>query len=136
VVLCALGSSLLLSHRDEHSFRWTGLAGFLPYFLWHSLRGGVDVSRRALSPRISLAPSFLDYPLRLPAGSPRLFLTNVMSMLPGTLSVELLGDCLRVHVLDATADVFLELEELESRVAGVFGLKVPCRLAGGGLDRE
>jgi multicomponent Na+:H+ antiporter subunit E len=50
-------------------------------------------------------------------------MANVVSLLPGTLSAELRGDCLKVHVLDANADVFEELQSLESKIKHVFGLE-------------
>jgi multicomponent Na+:H+ antiporter subunit E len=70
-----------------------------------------------------LEPAFLDYNLSLPNGAPRLFMANVVSLLPGTLSAELLEGCLKVHVLDVKADVVAELQSLESRVAAVFAPK-------------
>ena len=76
----------------------------------------------------------MEYSVGLPDGAPRLFMANVVSLLPGTLSVELSGDCLKVHVLDATAPVFDELRRLESRVADLFVLK-PSRRVGSGERR-
>ena len=38
-----------------------GLARFVPFFLWHSLRGGVDVALRTLAPRARIRPGFIRY---------------------------------------------------------------------------
>jgi multicomponent Na+:H+ antiporter subunit E len=123
VVLLATVSSLLLSRRVRHHWRLTGLIGFVPFFFWRSFCGSIDVARRALLPKVLLEPAFMDYSLSLPDGVPRLFMANVVSLLPGTLSAELLGDCLKVHVLDDTAEVCEQLQSLESRVAGLFALE-------------
>lgn len=127
VVLFATACSLQLSHGVRYQWRLTGLISFLPFFFWRSFCGSIDVARRALHPEVLLEPAFMDYSLSLPEGVPRLFMANVVSLLPGTLSAELLGDSLKVHVLDATADVFGELQSLESRVAGMFALEAPGR---------
>ena len=102
----------------------TGIARFIPFFLWHSLRGGADVARRALHPRLPISPGLIDYRFRLPSGLPRVFMTNTVSLLPGTLSAELDGECLRVHVLDETSAFARDLRVLEMQVAGVFGLEL------------
>ena len=92
-----------------------------PLFLWESLKGGVDVSLRALKPRMPLAPALIDWPLRLPPGPAPVMLASLVSLMPGTLAV-IDGDRLRVHVLDDTRDYDDELARLERRVARVFGV--------------
>ncbi len=99
-----------------------GIARFVPFFLWRSLAGGVDVARRAVHPRLPLAPGLYRHVWRLPAGMPRVFMANVVSLLPGTLSVVLASDELRIHVLDERGDFRAELDGLERRVAEVFGV--------------
>jgi multicomponent Na+:H+ antiporter subunit E len=97
---------------------------FIPFFLWQSLSSSVDVARRALSPELPLNPRFLAYHLRLPAGSARVFFVNVVSLLPGALSVELQDEQLVVHVLDSKAAVLDELQSLEEAVATLFGVNI------------
>jgi multicomponent Na+:H+ antiporter subunit E len=63
-----------------------------------------------------ITPELIEYPLRLPPGLPRVILVNTVSLLPGTLSAELVGQVLRVHVLDSLGDFLAELEALEKRV--------------------
>jgi len=104
------------------SWSLPGLVRFVPFFLWHSLRGGVDVARRALQPRLPISPGLLEHRWRLPPGLPRVFMANTVSLLPGTLSAELDEECLHIHVLDETSVFAADLKVLEQRVAGVFGL--------------
>ena len=108
-------------------FSWslTGIARFVPFFLWRSLYGGVDVAMRALHPRLPISPGMVNYRWRLPPGLPRVAMANTVSLLPGTLSVELDEECLRVHVLDGRKDFLSELETVEQRVAAVFGASLP-----------
>jgi multicomponent Na+:H+ antiporter subunit E len=102
-----------------------GLARFSAYFLWASVRGGVDVARRVLLPALPIDPEQRRYPLRLPEGPARIFFTAVVSLLPGTLSLELERDELILHVLDARLPVDRELRRLETRVADVFTIDLP-----------
>ena len=97
------------------------LLKFVPFFLWRSLQGGADVAWRAFHPTLPIAPTIIDYPLRLPAGMPHVMLANMVSLLPGTLSVALDGNTLKVHVLDGRGDSMSALKALEHRVARICG---------------
>ena len=104
--------------------RWTisasGLLRFLPLFLWESLRGGIDVARRTLAPRLRIKPGFTLYHTGLQQPGARVFFANCVCLLPGTLAADLQHDQLRVHMLDATLDPQLELQRLERAVALIY----------------
>jgi multicomponent Na+:H+ antiporter subunit E len=106
---------------------WFELFRFVPYFLVRSVLGGVDVAWRALHPGMPIDPHMIDYPIKLPPGLPLVFMANTVSLLPGTLSVELHSSFLNVHVLSSRKDILLELETLEEIVAALFGLSLPAR---------
>ena len=97
-----------------------GLLRFLPFFIWESLRGGVDVALRTLAPRPRVKPGFLRYQIRLCDPAARVFLANCVSLLPGTLAAELDGDRLTIHALTTEADNEAELRRLERAVARLF----------------
>ena len=106
------------------SFSLYGIFRFIPYFLWYSLRGGLDVALRAIQIPLAISPGLVDYPFRLPPGLPRVFMANTVSLLPGTLSVELYDEVLHVHVLDKTGAINEELNLLENRLADLFGIEL------------
>ena len=106
---------------------WHELFMFVPFFLWRSLQGGVDVARRAFHPRLPITPELLDYPLRLPPGLPRVMLANIVSLLPGTLSATLNREVLKIHVLDGEAALLASLDTLEERVGKVCGVSLAPR---------
>lgn len=120
-VLVATIISLRLSASSSWSWRLSGFLRFVPFFAYCSLKGGVDVAGRAFRPSLPLAPAMLDYSLRLPAGTARVFFANVVSLLPGTLSADIRDHTLVVHVLDSTMPVFEQLQRLEVAVARLFG---------------
>ena len=128
VVLLALWVSVKI--MPAASWSLTGIARFVPFFLWHSLRAGVDVAGRALRPRLPISPALIDWPWSLPPGLPRVLMANTVSLLPGTLSAQLNDACLRVHVLDDSSDHQSELRAIETRVAGLLGLKIDVDATG------
>lgn len=95
---------------------------FLAWFLSRSLMAGWDVSRRLLAPSLPVASGERSITLALPEGSPQWLLANLMSLMPGTLSVEVRGQRLRLHCLDTRDDVDAAVAEAERRVARLFGL--------------
>jgi multicomponent Na+:H+ antiporter subunit E len=101
-----------------------GLLRFLAYFIVQSLRGGLQVAGLALRPRMGLRPGFHEVDLRLPEGIGRILLANTLSLLPGTLSVELQGNRLCLHVLDDQAPTETDVRIAETRLAHLLGLSL------------
>jgi multicomponent Na+:H+ antiporter subunit E len=119
----AVAASLLLIPPTTRHRGIGGMLRFIPFFLVQSIRGGADVARRALHPRLPIAPGYHNYAVRLPDGSVRTFFTAVVGLLPGTLSVECRDGTLRVHVLDERMPTAQTLRVLEDRVADLFGVE-------------
>ena len=106
---------------------WLGLLRFIPFFIFHSLLGGWYVAQmawRTTFAQMPLTPAVVEYDFRLPPGISRVFMTGVVSLLPGSLSAELGETSLRVHVLDANGSFYSELRLLEQRVAELFNVRL------------
>jgi multicomponent Na+:H+ antiporter subunit E len=117
VLLCVLLSHILAPPSPRSPL---GLLQFIPFFALRSFKGAIDVAWRALHPAMPIAPLLVEYRLRLSDGKARVFMTNCISLLPGTLSAMLEGERLQVHVLDGRRNFRKELEALELRVAALF----------------
>lgn len=111
-----------LGGRQAPFPRPRGVLAFAPFFLDRMVRGGLDVSRRALAPSLPLDPDFIRYRTRLPPGLVRVFFINAISLLPGTFSAGVDDDQITVHRLDPALAPEDTLETLEEKVAGLFGL--------------
>jgi multicomponent Na+:H+ antiporter subunit E len=122
VILAAALISLVLTPVIGWRFRPFQAIRFLGYFIWSALKGGVDVTSRAFHPNLPIKPGFITHYFRLPPGSPRVFMADVASLLPGTLSSGLEDKCLVIHALDMELPVEESMDELESRVADLFGV--------------
>lgn len=111
-----------LRHIGLHPLR---LPRFGLYFLTQSVSGGWDVSRRALTPSLPLSPDLIAHHLSLSSQPARVFVSNVLSLLPGTVAADLRGDLLIVHVLVTGSDAEARVRTLEARVAHLFGAEGP-----------
>lgn len=120
VVVVAAWSVRLLPVPDRCPFSPIAALRFLPFFLWESMRGGVDVASRVLASELRVRPGFESYRLRLRHGPARVMFANAVSLLPGTLAADLSGDRLQVHALDTTSDFLAELESLERRIGRIY----------------
>ena len=125
-VALAVMVSVYFGGTDLPRVSLAGLPGFVALFLRESVRGGFDVARRTLAPRLRIQPGFKNYRLQLNDPSERILLTNCISLLPGTLAARLEGDRVELHLLDAGEDPEPGLRRLEQAIARLFGL---CREA-------
>jgi len=132
VLVSAALASTALAPAQRVRWRFKGFVAFAGFFLLASLRSGIDVARRALHPRLPIDPAFVRFEFRLPKGPAQVFLVNTISLLPGTLSVELQETSALIHVLDERLPFARTLRNLEGRVAELFGLElVSGRFPGG-----
>jgi multicomponent Na+:H+ antiporter subunit E len=121
MVLAALLASLSLPSSGSPRWHPLGLLRFARVFVVGSLHGGFDVARRALAPRVRIEPAIVDYRLRLPEGPARNLFLGAMSLMPGSLSLDVRGARLEIHVLAARKELVGELETLEASIARATG---------------
>lgn len=106
----------------SYRLRIPGTLAFAGHFLGNSVMAGVDVARRLLSPRLPVDPGSLTLTTALPEGSPRWLLANTLSLMPGTLSVNLIDDRLELHCLDQRMPITEAVRQTESRIAAMYGI--------------
>lgn len=115
VVIAVVASMKLLAPTSGLSL--AGLPGFLGFFVYQSVKGGIQVTRMALRPRMDLRPRLMEIPLRLPEGQSQILLAGTMNLLPGTVSAGLAHNCLRLHVLDERLPIEHEVRTAERQLA-------------------
>jgi multicomponent Na+:H+ antiporter subunit E len=116
--------SLRLLPPTPREVRPVAVLALLPGFLWGSLRGGVDVARRALDPRLPLKRGWVHYPLRLQGSAARVSLGNLLSLMPGTLAAGCSRDTLLVHCLDVELSGGDTIADQEIRIARTLGIRL------------
>lgn len=86
---------------------------YVPVLFAYVVRANLDVAYRVLHPRLPIRPGIVRARTRLVSPSGRVLLANSVTLTPGTLSVDLVGDRLyihRIHVPDGDADTRTEAE--------------------------
>ena len=109
---------------------------FIVFFLYQSVKGGTDTARRVFSLNMKLQPEFVHYSIKLlPVGLPINLFMNVVSLLPGSVSVIRAPDGVLVHVLTVTNSTVAELYQCECMVSELFGLKQAEKLSDSSTER-
>jgi len=115
----ALAVPLSLTLAPPRRAGWMALrtVALLPMLAWISVRGGVDVARRALSPRLPVDPGVIEYRLRHPRPGIAVALGYAATVVPGTLALDVHDDRLLVHVIDCALPNDAALARLETWIA-------------------
>ncbi len=113
--------SLKLLPPDRSGLRLLALMGLLPRFLWQSLKAGWDVARRALDPRLPIAPGFVTFTCPYRGVHARDTFAAISSLLPGTVPCGESEDGLEIHCLDVGQPVVAQLTDEAQRMAHALG---------------
>jgi len=89
------------------------LLAFVPHFVWQSVMAGVDVARRAMSPRMPLKAGFVTCPVSLPPGLARNDFISIMSLMPGTLPAGDTEEAVIYHCLDSDQPISQQMAKEE-----------------------
>lgn len=74
---------------------------YLATFISALLRANLDMARRVLTPSLPIDPTFVEVETKLKSQVARMLLANSITLTPGTLSVDLSGERILVHWIDA-----------------------------------
>lgn len=128
-VLAATALSLGLMPPGQPKFKlWPGrIWGTIvlaAWFLQQSIRGGIDVARRALTRRVDIAPEVVDVDVELPEGPAREVCYLLMNLLPGSMVQRVrtteLGTIAEVHTLSMDLNPEDQWQRLQDRVQQAF----------------
>lgn len=94
--------------------------GFAIWMAGRILMSSVQLAHMALSPRLPIEPCTLRFRTELRSPLARTVLTNSISMVPGTLTIEVEGGWVLIHALAPTQAEDLLSGRLQNKVASVF----------------
>ena len=77
--------------------RYFWLVIFILVFIWECLKANFDVAYRVLHPKMPIKPGIVKVNLHLKSDIAKTILANSITMTPGTISVDLVGNVLYVH---------------------------------------
>ncbi len=73
---------------------------YLFYFIYAMVKANLDVARRVISPRLPINPGIVKVRTKLKTNAGKLALANSITLTPGTLSVDVVGQYLYIHWID------------------------------------
>ncbi len=89
-------------------------------FLVALVKANFDVARRVLSPRLPINPGIVKFQTRLKNRFARMVLANSITLTPGTLTVDVVGDTYYIHWIDVKttdpAEVYRQVAEPFERI--------------------
>jgi multicomponent Na+:H+ antiporter subunit E len=90
---------------------------YLFIFIWEVLKANFDVAYRVIHPALPIKPGIVKVPLEVKSDIARTMLANSITMTPGTITVDIIGDDIFVHWIYVKSD---KPEEYAREVSGRF----------------
>ncbi len=97
--------------------RWFWLLVYMPYFLWLCVKANLDVAYRVLHPDMPIRPGIVKVHTNLKTGLAKTFLASSITLTPGTLVVDIVGQDLYVHWINVKGE---DPEEHTREIVGPF----------------
>ncbi len=79
--------------------RYFWLIIYLLYFIWECIKANFDVAYRVIHPAMPVRPGIVKVHLTVKGELTRTILANSITMTPGTISVDIIGDYIYVHCI-------------------------------------
>ncbi len=73
---------------------------YLFYFIYAMVKANLDVAMRVINPRLPINPGIVKVKTKLKTHAGKLALANSITLTPGTLSVDIVGQYLYIHWID------------------------------------
>jgi multicomponent Na+:H+ antiporter subunit E len=90
--------------RAIHPVRVFWMIIYVPYLLWYILIANMDVAYRVLNPAMPIRPGIIKFKTGLKTEMGKTFLANSITLTPGTLTVDIIGDEFFVHWINVKHD--------------------------------
>jgi len=93
--------------------RFAALLVYILYFLLQMIRANIDVFFRVMRPVVPVRPGIVGADIRLESLRGRIIVANSITLTPGTLTVDLIGDRIYVHWISLPdGDITMETQKL------------------------
>lgn len=87
--------------RDYKKFfqpqRYFWVIVYLFIFIWECVKANIDVAYRVLHPDLPIKPGIVKVKTNLKTDIAKTFLANSITMTPGTITVDIIGDVFYIH---------------------------------------
>ena len=105
--------------------RWLFFLIYVPYFFYYCMKANLDVAVRIIHPDVPIRPGIVKVATTLKTDLAKTFLANSITLTPGTLTVDVIGQDFYVHWINIASDDAAEqtrviVERFEGILARVF----------------
>ena len=111
----------------------------LAYLAWlvrEIVVANIDIARLVLHPRMPIDPVLGCFRTHLPGRLPKVALGNSITLTPGTLTLHIRGTEVIVHAITPGSATGPTIDEMERRLAAVFGAPPPAAPVAMSLSRD
>lgn len=95
-------------------------AAYIPQLIWSVIVAAVQVAEVVFDPRMPVRPVMIDHRTTFHRDISRVAYANSITLTPGTLTVDVIGDTFRIHCLSERFADEIMSGELERKIARVF----------------
>jgi len=106
-VIVSLLAGNILPPRPERLIdprRWFWMLLYLPYFLYYCIKANLDVAYRVLHPDMPIRPGIVKVTTDLKTDIAKTFLASSITLTPGTLVVDIVGQDLYIHWINVRGE--------------------------------
>ena len=119
-LICSLIFTRFFIHNiykliQPHRYFW--FLVYLVVFIWECIKANLDVAYRVLHPAMPIRPGIVKVKTTLKSELARTLLANSITMTPGTISVDIIGDYLYIHWIYVRSE---DPEVYTVRITGAF----------------
>lgn len=125
-VIAWVNKDILLQPSERPLLLWATAGKWARYFyllLVAILKANWDVAKIVLKPKLEISPGFVRYRTKVSKPLNRLILGNSITLTPGTLTVETLGDVYVVHAITQSAAEDCAEWEMMDRLTEIEGVE-------------
>jgi len=97
--------------------RYAWLLAYIFVFLWECIKANFDVAYRVLHPAMPIKPGIVKVKLAVKTDLAKTMLANSITMTPGTIAVDVIGDVMYVHWIYVSSE---DPEVYSRKVSGRF----------------
>ncbi|MCD6412588.1 MAG: Na+/H+ antiporter subunit E [Elusimicrobia bacterium] len=108
---------LEIPQKSWNPRRWFWFLYYIPVFAYYMVLANLDVAWRVLHPRLPIKPGIVKIRTKLKSKAGRTALANSITLTPGTLTVDIIGEFLYIHWISVKSQ---NTEEATEKIAGRF----------------
>ena len=89
---------------------------YIPWLIWQIVVASLQVAEAVLNPKMPIDPALLVFKTKLPGTSAKVILGNSITLTPGTISMSVDGNIIKVHALTQEGAAELQAGEMNRRI--------------------